>query len=215
MSVSFDLDVGPADSPLAKALFGTALCQDQSAFDIPVTLYEVGERGEVLSMISMFESGGRKLYMRTEVLGGQQFTLEDGCFTLGYDSEQFEFDRTFSVPGPCGLGLPAITRQGQVFADPIGDYICLSGAVSHCHDCWGGDGVWHSDTVIDGTYTALGSLDAVLLAGWAAACNQPTQYVDIAAGDSIDFSYALRITYRASPSPEEIGYELFEFPTFP
>ena len=119
------------------------------------------------------------------------------------------------MAGPCGLGQPALSHEGQVFVEPIGEYICLSGVVSYCRDCWGGDGAWHSDTVVSGEYTALGSLKHVSVVGWSAACNGSEQFVDISAGDSIDVSYAMRMTYHTSPSPEELSYQLFEYPTFP
>ena len=34
-------------------------------------------------------------------------------------------------------------------------------------------------------------------------------------GDRVEFSLTYRITYRMSASPEELGYQEFEMPTFP
>lgn len=212
MSMAFETDVEPADAPLAKVLFRSVACWEDSVSSAPLMLYEVGLEGEVLAIISLMEWDGGKVYTRTPMPGDQRFEVGDGCLSLAYDADCVEFDLTHIPYGPCGLGWPVITRQGQADGEPGGDYICVTGTASHCSDCWVADGAWHNEVSRGGSYVALGSIEDVFVPG---ACGQPEEYVDIASGDRVQFSLAFRITYRMSASPEELGYEELELPTYP
>jgi len=218
MSVSIDMDIQPTDGALAKVLFGGLLCEDLfGEFEIPSILYEIGDNGEVVSMITLFEMDGQKFYSRSPFPGNQSFKLEDGCFELGgWDGGgQLAFHSALIGYGPCGSGLPAVTQQGLTTWDPVGDYTCLTGAVAVCQDCWNTDDAWRSETTVDGTYRASGAVSDVYAGGWASSCDAQEQLVDIQTGDQVQFTYTLRMTYTQSPSPEELGYQEFQMPTFP
>lgn len=221
MEWSFQLDAMPADSPLLKVIFGGISCQQQFDPGDVAILYEVGQQGEVLSLVTLTGSGDQQFFIRTDPPFNQRFVVTDGCLTLESDiSDQDmlpDFDPTEIPEGRCRPGQLAIGEEGHVVGQPEGDHICIqAGSMnSACQDCWVEDGAWHMELVVSGSYVALGSIDNVSVAGWAAVCNQPDQRVSIVEGDRVDFTWTTGAAYRTSPSPEELGYQEFELPTWP
>ncbi len=220
MESSFQLDAMPPDSPLAKVIFGGISCQQQfDAGDVAI-LYEVGQQGEVLSLVTLTGSGDQQFFFRTDPPFNQRFVVTDGCLTLESDIPDQDmlpdFDPTKIPEGPCRPGQLPIGHNGVAFSTQEGPYICVRVEFgTTCHDCWVEDGAWREESVFSGSYVALGSIDNVSVRAWATACDQPDQRVSIAEGDRVDFTWTMQATYRTSPSPEELGYEAFEIPTWP
>ena len=220
MEWSFQLDAVPADSELFKVLLGVASCQQQFDAGNVGILYEVGQQGEVLALITLTGAGDQKFYIRTDPSSNQRFVVEDGCLTFKYDfPDEYtlpDFDPTEIPQGPCGVGQMAIGRDGQIVGEPVGAYICVEANFnSACHHCWVADGAWHEEYIVKGSYVALGSIDNVSVSGWAAMCDQADEPVSIRSGERVDFTWTMGTTYRTSPSPEELGYQPFELPTTP
>lgn len=231
VSSSFDVNAVPADSSLAKVMLGGMSCLPQfDAGDFAI-LYEVGQQGEVLSVVSLTAVGGEKVYMTTAPYLDQRFVVTDGCLALETDfADQDEFPDVgpIEVPDesePPGFDLPEtpeslcewgqlpVGHDGVAVGTQQGPYICVRSEFSSaCHDCWVEDSAWHEESVFSGSYVALGSIDNVSVRAWATACGQPDQRVSIAEGDRVDFTWTTQTTYRTSPSPEDLGYKAFELP---
>ncbi len=220
MEWSFQLDAMPADSSLLKVIFGGINCQQQFDLGDVAILYEVGQQGEVLSLVTLTGFGDQRFFIRTDPTFNQRFVVTDGCLTLESDIPDQgmlpDYDPTEIPEGPCGPGQLAIGEEGLAFSTQDGAYICVRPEFdSDCQDCWVEDSAWHEESVFSGSYVALGSIDNVSVRGWAAACNQPDQWVSISEGDRVDFTWTMQATYRPSPSPEDLGYEPLELPTWP
>ncbi len=231
---SFDVNVVPADSSFAKVMLGGMSCWPQFDTGDVAILYEIGQQGEVLSVVSLMEFGGEKVYMTTAPYLNQRFVVTDGCVALETDfpdqGELPDLDPTevpdepeppgFDLPetpeSPCEWGQLPLGHDGVAFGTQEGDYICVRSEFgSACHDCWVQDSAWHEESVFSGSYVALGSIDNVSVSAWATVCDQPDQRVSIAEGDRVDFTWTMQATYRMSPSPEDLGYEALELPGRP
>ncbi len=216
----FQLDATPADSTLLKVIFGGINCQQQFDLGDVAILYEVGQQGEVLSVVTLTGSRDQRFFIRTDSPFNQRFVVTGGCLTLESvvpdQGMPPDFDPTEIPEGPCGLGHLAIGEEGLAFSTQDGAYICVRPEFgSACHDCWVEDSAWHEESVFSGSYVALGSIDNVSVSGWAAVCDQPDQRVSISEGDRVEFTWTIQATYRPSPSPEDLGYEPLELPTWP
>lgn len=210
------LDATPDDSGLAKVVFQAALCpEDHGTSTYP--LYEVDASGNVVAMISLFESGTQKVYYRTAVTN-LQLELDGGCIrssstSSGSDNSDL-VDPNDITDNPCGLGSFPISRDGLESGTPDGAYICVEmHTVSACQDCWYASGLWTSEITTTGYYVALGSLTGVSVEDWAAVCDPEHQdaTVNITLGDRVDFTWTITTTYEASDSPEEMGYQQVSF----
>lgn len=214
---SFELDAVPADSALVKVLLAGTTCQPALDTQEGKMLYEVGQQGVVLSLTTLSEIMGQKSYIRIPLSFDQRFVVEDGCLSFDIEmpeeDELPEFDPTELPKGPCGLGQLAIGHEGMVISEPEGEYVCVQVSItSVCRDCWAEDGVWYGESVMSGSYVALGSIDNVSVSTWALLCGEDDQPVSIRTGDRVDYTQTIRTEYRMSPSPEELGYEEFVLP---
>lgn len=224
---AFQTAANPADSNLAKALFGENPNQTFDSGDLATTqlLYEVDAGGTVVAVYTLMELSGEKVYTRTpadEAGYTARFVVDNGCLTQDITStgdeenpEGLPDEQTGELPplpeNPCGEGQVALGHEGLLTGDESGEHVCLEVTVKDgCVDCWYQEGLWHERLVYTLVYRALGSLDNVEVhpadANGGADPNSPPETVDIADGDSVEQTTTTEITYRTSPSPDELGY---------
>lgn len=203
----------PADSALAKVIYQAALCPEKhGTSEIPL-LYEIDAQGNILAMISLYETGGQKLFYRV-ALSGEKLTVENGCVRStreATDTTGLTGGGTGGggvTVGPCGVGQVPITREGLDYT-PDGDYICVEvHSVSACEDCRVEDDVWRYELVATAYLVAQGTLSGVSIEGWATVCDpaQKNATVTINSGDRVDIVQTTTFEYRVSQSPEALGY---------
>jgi hypothetical protein len=230
MSWTYQSSTSPSDSALAQALFGA---NPDSTFDISElegnqVVFELDATGTVINTYGLVDFGGEKLFTVTpagEAGYTTQFVVRDGCLAqdITDEGEQPEIDVTQDQTGelpelpenPCGPGQVALGRGGFLTADNNEEHICLAVTIKDgCVDCWFEDGVWHQRLTYTFVYTALGSLDNVVVADYLADPNTPAQTVNITVGDTAERATTTDITYQTSSSPEELGYTEWSFDDF-
>lgn len=233
VSTAVPLTASPADSPLAKVLYPEAVCGRDvgSSFVVPESgrqLYEVGSDGRVIAVCTLTETPGTRAAVCLP-FEEWRFVIDDGCLELrqgsGGDMGNFDIADILDsvVQNPlCEPGEIPLSRRGLL--GPVEDgepYICIRFEVEHhCTDCGTRDGEWFETTELRFSATARGSLDGVSAEEYARLCNSPESTVNIRSGDRVTITRSYTVTYRASPSPHELGYIVngsseFEWPVNP
>lgn len=220
-STNADFTATPADSPLAKVLYPQALCgggfvPGQSVPGSATQLYKVGPDGGIVAVCTLTEAFGARTAMCLPI-DEWQFVLEDGCLRLNRPNEIGDFDledfiRDQSADSLCGPGEMPLSRKGILgVIEPGEPYICIRFEFErHCRDCGFRDGAWFETTESRFSAVAVGSLDGVSAGIYAQLCNVPETTVDIHSGDHVTITQSYTVTYRLSPTPEDLGYSVSE-----
>ena len=209
----------PEDSALGKVVSGGLTCtaDTQSTPLDYLAAYEIDESGNVINVCNMWETEGQKMYTCTESQG-VYFTIEDACLAMTSDAVVVDDDGTDETDdlvdpdeitdNPCEENQVPVGHDGIIWDMQIDDeYICVEVQTdSACLDCYYENGTWYWEIRAEATYVALGSIDNVSVANWAAACQEENTPVSINQGDQYKYVYTIRQEISEIASPEDLGY---------
>lgn len=216
------IDAGPEDSPLAKALFGFALC-DNSGFGVEPSedepaftqLQEVDADGEVIASCQLISQDSLALCSQPAL--GDRLVVIDGC--LQYENAEFlaidpdDFIPEPEVDSPCGENQQVLTRDGigSLRSDDE-PFVCVDISMEQfCLDCGVEDGVWFQELEVVFTATATGDLTDVRV-GFTGACEIEEETVDVVRGDSMTVTIGQLVEVEESASPAELGFSEMPIP---
>jgi hypothetical protein len=114
----------------------------------------------------------------------------------------------------CGLGRISLWQNGTIGFHGEGGQACLDfDILGQCRRCWQDGEGWHQHFSYRMSYMALGSLDGVAV--MAENGEDSGQRVMVSTGETVVAEMTFEMHYLLSPSPEELGFQLMELPTWP